>query len=315
LIEARLALGRHAEVIGELERLTAQHLYRERFRAQLMLALYRSDRQAHALQAFQDARSMLVEELGIEPGERLRELERAILAQDPALHLAAEEPADEPAVGTAGSAFVGRERELAELLTSLDDAFAGRGRLVLLSGEPGIGKSRLADELIAQARARGAQILVGRCWEAGGAPAYWPWVQSLRAYVRGAEPDALRVQLGAGAADLAQILPELRERFPDLPKPLALESEGARFRFFEATSAFLRGAAEVRPLVLVLDDLHAADEPSLLLLRFVAREIAASRVLALCAFRDIDPALRDPLAAALAELCESRTASRSRSTG
>jgi DNA-binding SARP family transcriptional activator len=85
LIEARLALGAHAELVGQLEALIAEHPYRERLRAQLMLALYRSDRQADALQAYQDARRTLVEELGIEPGERLRELERAILAQDPAL--------------------------------------------------------------------------------------------------------------------------------------------------------------------------------------------------------------------------------------
>ena len=114
------------------------------------------------------------------------------------------------------------------------------GALFLLVGEPGIGKSRLAEELVAHARARGARVLVGRCWEAGGAPAYWPWVQSLRAYVRDSDAAALRSQLGAGAADLAQIVPELRERFPDLPEPPALESEGARFRLFDATVEFLR---------------------------------------------------------------------------
>src|SRR5829696_2352220 len=101
LVEARLALGRHTEVVGELERLIEAHPYRERLRAQLMLALYRADRQAEALQAYQDARSTLVQDLGIEPGERLRELERAILAQDPALAQpalvdAAESPTAEP---------------------------------------------------------------------------------------------------------------------------------------------------------------------------------------------------------------------------
>jgi DNA-binding SARP family transcriptional activator len=179
LMEAKLALGRHGELVGQLETLIGEHPYRERLRAQLMLALYRSDRQADALQAYQDARSTLVEQLGIEPGERLRRLERAMLAQDPALHL--EAPEQPRAVETADGTFVGRERELAELAGGLDDAFAGRGRLFLLAGEPGIGKSRLANELIAHATARGARILVGRCWEAGGAPACWPWVQSVRA--------------------------------------------------------------------------------------------------------------------------------------
>ena len=138
-------------------------------------------------------------------------------------------------------------------------------------------------------------MLVGRCWEAGGAPAYWPWVQSLRAYVRGAEPDALRAQLGPGAIDLAQLLPELRD---DPARPAArpaVESEGARFRLFDALAAFLQSAAATQPLVLVLDDLHAADEPSLLLLQFVARELAHSRILVVGAYRDVDPTLTEPL--------------------
>ena len=303
LIEAKLALGGHAEVVGQLEALIGDYPYRERLRAQLMLALYRSDRQADALQAYQDARRTLVQELGIEPGERLRELERAILAQDPELHLTAEEPAAaEPAVETPRSALVGRERELAELVDGLDHAFAGHGGLFLLVGEPGIGKSRLAEELIAQARARGARILVGRCWEAGGAPAYWPWVQSLRPYLRDTEADSLRSQLRGGAADVARLFPELRDLLGDLPPAPELESEGARFRLFDSMTAFLKSAAAARPLVLVLDDLHAADEPSLLLLQFVARELGPSRLLVVGAYRDVDPTLSDRLTTTLTEL-------------
>jgi eukaryotic-like serine/threonine-protein kinase len=304
LIEAKLALGAHAEVVGQLRTLIGEHPFREGLRAQLMLALYRCDRQADALQAYQDARLTLVEELGIEPSERLRELEQAILAQDPALHMVvAEEPATAGrATGTERGTFVGRERELAELVGGLGDAFAGRGHVFLLAGEPGIGKSRLAEELIADARARGARVLVGRCWEAGGAPAYWPWVQALRTYVRDVEPDPLRAQLGDGAADIAQLLPELRTLLPDIAEPPAPESEGARFRLFDVTSSFLVSAAKERPLVIVLDDLHAADEPSLLLLRFVARELGESGLLIVGAYRDIDPALADPLGRALSEL-------------
>jgi tetratricopeptide (TPR) repeat protein len=198
--------------------------------------------------------------------------------------------------------FVGRERELAELSGTLDDAFAGRGCLVLLAGEPGIGKSRLAEELIAQARARGARVLVGRCWEAGGAPAYWPWVQALRPHLRGEEPDALRAQLGAGAADLARFLPDLRARFPDLQEPPASEAAAARFRLFDATVGFLRRASESRPIVLFLDDLHAADTPSLLLLRFLARQLGSTRMLLLGAYRDLDPLPRQPLTEMLVEV-------------
>ena len=306
LIEAKLKLGRHAEVVETLERLIGEHPYREHLHAQLMLALYRSDRQADALQAYQNARRMLVEDLGIEPGERLRELERAVLAQAPSLQVLVPEEQDpragEAAPATARRAFVGRERELGQLVAGLDGAFAGHGRLVLLAGEPGIGKSRLADALIERARARGAGVLIGRSWEAGGAPAYWPWIQALRAYLRDAGAEELRRQLGVGASDLAPLLPELRELFVDLPEPAALEGEGARFRQFEAVRAFLQSAADERPLTIFLDDLHAADEPSLLLLQYVARGLESTQLLIVVAYRDVDPTLRDPLTAALAEL-------------
>ncbi len=298
-IEADLALGRGEEVIGELEALVAREPLRERPRGLLMLALYRSARQADALDAYQAARAELVGELGIEPGRQLRELHQAILEQDPELDLTAK-PEPEPESPQRG--FVGRERELAELVDGLAGAMAGRGRLFLLAGEPGIGKSRLTEELAAHARARGARVLVGRCWEAGGAPAYWPWVQSLRPYVRSADEETLGSQLRDGAADVAQLLPELRDVLADLPPASPLDSPDARFRLFDSMTAFLKLAAAERPLVLVLDDLHAADEPSLLLLQFVARELGESRLMIICPYRDIDPALADPLTATLTEL-------------
>jgi DNA-binding SARP family transcriptional activator len=305
-IDADLALGRHAELIGELESLVAAYPLRERLRGQLMLALYRSGRQVEALDAFRAARSALVDELGLEPRRELRELQQAVLRQDAALDLAARvEPAPEPP----HDLFVGRGLELEELRAGLNDAFARRGRLFLLVGEPGIGKSRLADELIADARARGASVVIGRCWEAGGAPAYWPWVQALRLYVEQSDPGTLRSELGSGAPDLAQIVPELRELFPDLPQP-SLEVEGARFRLFDSVGHFLRNAAASRPLVLVLDDLHVADEPSLLLLRFVAGGIAGSRILVVGTYRDVDPTMRDPLASTLAELAREQVTRR-----
>ena len=207
---------------------------------------------------------------------------------------------------SAASAFVGRANEVGQLVTYLEDALSGRGRLVLLAGEPGIGKSRLADELAARARNRGARVLVGRCWEAGGAPAFWPWVQALRPYLSDAGADVLRAELGRGAVDVAQILPELREILPDLPAPPPLEPESARFRLFDALASFLRNAATSRPLVIVLDDLHAADTPSLLLLQFVAGELAESRIVILGCFRDVDPTLTDPLTSTLAQLSGER---------
>ena len=299
-IDADLAAGRHLELTGELEVLAGEHPLREGLRSRLMLALYRSNRQAEALGVYQATREELIAGLGIEPSRSLRDLHQAILRQDSKLELAMNvgAPADERSRGV----FVGRVRELSELTSGLDHAFAGHGRLFLLIGEPGIGKSRLADEVAVEARGRGARVLVGRSWEAGGAPAYWPWVQALRSYVREQELDELRAQLGEQAPDLVQILPELRSILPATKVPPTRDGEAARFRLFESITAFLLATAEERPIVLILDDLHAADEPSLLLLRFVAREIGSARLLLIGAFRDVDPTPAEPVRAALAEL-------------
>jgi tetratricopeptide (TPR) repeat protein len=123
------------------------------------------------------------------------------------------------------------------------------------------------------------------------------------------------VQLGAGAIDVAQIIPEVRERLADVPEPPALDSEDARFRLFDSTVAFIRNAGKERPWVLVLDDLHAADEPSLLLLRFLAGELVRSSVLVVGTYRDVDPTVRDPLASTLTELARERVTRRLNLTG
>ena len=301
-IDQDLADGQHATLVGELEALVQAHPFREGPRAQLMLCLYRCRRQAEALETYQEARRTLVDELGIEPGRQLRQLHQQILNQDSSLEHASSGAAAEDGAEGARGIFVGRVNELAEVTAALDDALAGRGRLIFLVGEPGIGKSRLSEELMRNARARGSVTLVGRCWEAGGAPAYWPWAQSLRSYIRSAAPSRLREELGSSAGELAQLLPELRELYPDVPEPPPIDAESARFRLFEAVSSLIRNAGSRQGLVLVLDDLHAADEPSLLLLRFLGRELGRSRVLVVAASRNVDPSPSDPLTAALTEL-------------
>jgi DNA-binding SARP family transcriptional activator/tetratricopeptide (TPR) repeat protein len=288
-IDADLALGDHAAVVPELEALVAEHPLRERLRAQLMLALYRSGRQADSLAVYRDTRRVLLDELGIDPGRELRELEGRILAQDPGL-----QPSQRV---RAGEGLVGRQKELAALLPVVDAALAGSGAIVLLAGEPGIGKSRLAEALARDADERGAAVAVGRCWEAGGAPAYWPWAQALGAYVRDADPDAVRSALGREGADIVAIVPELADL---VPAAKASHGEGGRFRQFAAIAAFLRRAASARPLALFLDDLHAADPPSLLLLRFMADEVARAPLLILGCYRDTE--VGAPLAATLPEL-------------
>ncbi len=291
-ITADLALGRHTDLVGELEALVTAHPLRESLRAQLMLALYRSNRQAEALECYQHARLILTEQLGLEPSESLKNLQRLVLDHDPSLHQHGGQVAERSeAIADPVAPFVGREREIGALLRGLEQARAGSGSLFLISGEPGIGKSRLTEEFARRSRDAGFQVLVGRSWEAGGAPAYWPWVQGMREYVLGRDLDTLRNELGRGAEDIAQVVPELRDRFPDLPQPASNEPEGARFRLFDSIASFLRQASLAQPLLFVLDDLHAADAPSLLLLRFLADAVAKSRILVIATYRDVDPVL------------------------
>jgi DNA-binding SARP family transcriptional activator/tetratricopeptide (TPR) repeat protein len=305
-IEADLRCGRTSELVPELSSLAARHPLRERLRAQLMLALYRSGRQVDALDVFRDTRTALVEELGIEPGRELQELERAILNHDPSL--------ERPRAGTvtrAAGIFVGRDAELSTLLGTLDQARAGHGSVCLVSGEPGIGKSRLADEIAAHARERGLAVLRGRAWEAGGAPAFWPWVQLMRGHIRGAETEELRRQMGACAPELGELLPDVREALGGLPGPAVRDPEALRFRLFDAVATFLHAIATERGgLLVVLDDLHAADEPSLLLLDFVARTVADSRVVVMGAYRATETGPGHPLERLVGDLVKEPAAAR-----
>ena len=206
------------------------------------------------------------------------------------------------AVEPAGDTFVGRERELAALQAALADAAAGHGRIVLLAGEPGVGKTRLAQELAAYARQRGALVLVGRCYEGEGAPPFWPWVQMIRTYVMDCDPVLLRQEMGLGAADIAQVVPEVREQLPDLTAAPGVESEQARFRLFDSVTMFFQAAARRQVQVLIVDDLHWADIPSLLLLQFVAREVREARVLVLGTYRDLGLPRGHALLQALGEI-------------
>ena len=148
--------------------------------------------------------------------------------------------------------FVGRQQELAGLKAALEESLAGRGRLVMLVGEPGIGKARLAQELASLAEQRGAQVLWGRSYEEEGAPPYWPWVQPIRSYVQQADPQQLASEMGPGATDIADLVPEIRGKLPDLELSPSLEPEQARFRLFDSIASFLKNAAQSRPTMVVL---------------------------------------------------------------
>ena len=187
---------------------------------------------------------------------------------------------------------MGRDREVAELVAGLEDAIGGRGRLFLITGEPGIGKTWLAEQLAAHAAERATRVLWGRCWEAGGAPPFWPWVQVIGALAEGLDEQALAAWLGAGADQVVQLVPGLARRLGTTAPPAAASgaSDAARFYLFEATTGFFKHAASVQPLLLVLDDLHAADEPSLLLLQFLARQLRGARLLVVGTWRDLETA-------------------------
>jgi tetratricopeptide (TPR) repeat protein len=184
--------------------------------------------------------------------------------------------------------FVNRECELAELRAGLQDALAGRGRFCLIAGDPGIGKTRLADELCNEATERGVQVLWGRCWEGGSAPAFWPWTQVMRSYVRQCAPEALTRQLGAGAAELTQFVPEIGDLASAASQPTRSDAHDARFRLFDGVATFLRTASQARPLLLAFDDLHAADPPTLRLLQFVARDLRGAHLFLLGMYRSAE---------------------------
>jgi len=203
----------------------------------------------------------------------------------------------EPLPAPSTNSFLGRERELTELRAALDDVNAGRGRLFLLSGEPGIGKTRLAEEIAHEAAARGMRAIWGRSWEGGGAPAYWPWVQILRTLV--VDPNRQRNRGAVVSPEVAQMLPELASealgQSPSDPKQ-------AQFRLFDAVNTTLKDASRVQPLVLIFDDLHEADQSTLEMLKFVGRALRDSSLLIVGTCRDVEVRLSAVLSEAISEI-------------
>ena len=197
--------------------------------------------------------------------------------------------------------FVAREREREQLDQYWERAQKGQRQLVLLAGEPGIGKTRLAEEFVLAAHAAGATVLFGRSDEEAVIP-YQPFVEALRHYIAVCPPNELQERLGTSGAELARLLPELAQRLPDLGLPEPTEPENERYRLFEAVASLLANAARACPLVLVLDDLHWADKPTLLLLRHIVRAQEQSPLLILGTYRETDLARTHPLAEALADL-------------
>ncbi|PKB73464.1 MAG: hypothetical protein BZY75_01755 [SAR202 cluster bacterium Io17-Chloro-G7] len=206
-----------------------------------------------------------------------------------------------------GQIFIGRQQQMAELTASLDQALSGLGRIVMIAGEPGIGKTRIAQEFASHAESLGAQTFWGWCHEQEGAPPYWPWVQPIRSYIQRTDAKSLAAQMGQGAADLLEVIPELQDQLPGIELPPTLEPQQARFRLFDSIATFLKNVARSQPLVLVLDDLQWADQPSLLLLEFLARQMLDSRIMLVGIYRDVEVTRTHPLSQALARLAGSES--------
>ncbi len=300
-VAADLTLGRHAAVIGELVELVTAHPLQEGFRGQLALALYRSGRQSEALRALGDARTTLRDELGVDLSRPLRELEDAILSHDPSIDAprlaetsgaataVAPQPVTVPTAATA-DALVGRAAEVALLLGALDEA-AKASRVAIVEGEPGIGKTRLAEEICAEAARRGALILWGRTFEGGAAPALWPWLPPLRALVASL-PDG-----ATPAPALATLLSPEGETTAKVPA-----AEPARFALAEAVASLLATCAAVRPVVLVIDDLQWADVDSLELLTSVLGRLVDVPLLIVTTVRELEVGRNDAVVDTLAFL-------------
>ncbi len=206
--------------------------------------------------------------------------------------------------------LIGRERELEELKAHWQRAVEGQTHLLLLSGEPGIGKTRLARELMVYARLQGAAAMWGRCYEQEVAVPYRPFTDAFKDYIAGQSVKALRHQVGVSAAELARLVPALHERLGPIAANPPLDPHEQRLRLFDHMAAFLRAVAEERPVLLFIDDLHWADEASLLLLQHLARHVYEVPFLILGAYRETELARRHPLQKVLVELNQERLATR-----
>lgn len=191
-----------------------------------------------------------------------------------------------PVNGPAGDVFVGREFEIRVVRGAIEDVLAGRGRVVLISGEPGIGKTRLCEELTRQASERAATVLWGRCYEGEGAPALWPWIQVLRGCLPIVAPQT-QGEEGLWNDELGRLTSGWYPSPNDAAAAVAFESPQARFRLFDCVTQLLVAVAERAPLILLFDDLHSADSASLLLLQFVAQGIRDAPLLIVATYRDV----------------------------
>jgi DNA-binding SARP family transcriptional activator/tetratricopeptide (TPR) repeat protein len=262
--------------------------------------------------AFDELARRLRTELHVPPSRETRRLLEAMHAHGgvPVSAAAEAAPPLPPALTRRErSPFVGRWDALGWLRAQWSDARGGAGRLALIAGDPGIGKTRLASELARAAHSEGAAVLLGRCQEEV-LVSYQPFVEAFGRYSAAVSPDVLRAQVDTFGDELARLVPELHRQLPDLPRPLQRDSEAQRFPLFEATGSLLVNVSRSWPVVFLLEDLQWADKPTALLLRHVVSSIQAERVLVIGTYRETE--LGEPLVSVLAELRRERALERLR---
>jgi class 3 adenylate cyclase/tetratricopeptide (TPR) repeat protein len=194
--------------------------------------------------------------------------------------------ADDLGAGTERAPFVGRVAQRAEFRDLLERTADGHGAMVLLGGEPGVGKTSLAEQVAIEAQQRGFGVLTGHCHERHIDVPYGPWAEMLGTVARQTDPQRLRSLAGAHAAALAQVAPELREVLPDIPPVVELPAPQRRWYLFNALRQFITAAAESRPYLLLVDDLHWADDSTLLLCEALAEWVEQLRILVVATYRD-----------------------------
>ncbi|MBN2075345.1 MAG: protein kinase [Dehalococcoidales bacterium] len=198
--------------------------------------------------------------------------------------------------------FVGRENELKQLQNAFDGATSGRGALMMVVGEPGIGKTAVCDQLSTFVTLKGGKTLTGNCYEEGSLSLpYLAFVEAIRSYVLDRDTEDLKKELGSGATDVARIVSEIREKLHLEPRE-AQNPEEDRYRLIQAVTSFLRNAAAVKPMLVILEDLHDADKGTLEMLSYVSRNLSGTRLLLVGTYRDVEVDRNHPLSAALAEL-------------
>lgn len=205
-----------------------------------------------------------------------------------------------PRLPVAALAMFGRTQESATLNAAWARAKEGQRQFVLVSGEPGIGKTRLASEVGRAVHAEGGVVLLGTCDEDVNLP-YQPFVQAVRHYVAHAREEVLAAHVREHKGELARLAPELAKRVTGLPAPQVAEAETERYLLFEAVAGLLSAASQQAPIILILDDLHWAGAPELLLLRHILRSTMPLRLLIVGTYRDTDLTRAHPLTAALAD--------------